>query len=272
MNHRFRLSKASRERIEEFNTQPTSQVVPDGPFECAFRTDIGKVRRANQDTVVQGERLLGVADGMGGHQGGETASAEARDAILAAVEGKTPAEETLREAVQAANSAVLAHARRDQALSGMGTTVTVIWLGDREVYMAHCGDSRCYRLSGGVFRQCSRDHSMVMEMVESGLITKEEAATHPWRNIITRAVGTEENVEVDTAAFPRERGDIWLMCSDGLHGLVREEDMAEILRTTPNLRDAADRLINAALDAGGTDNVTVALLRDNTGASGEGQA
>ena len=236
-------------------------------FSCVGLTDIGLVRKTNQDCLVEAGNLVGVADGMGGHQGGEVASADARDAITAFVAGKTPGPIVLRQGIEEANRAVLAHAKEDPELNGMGTTLTVLWVGETAVYLGHVGDSRCYRWRDGKLERMSEDHSMVMEMVRMGMLTEEQAAVHPMRNVITRAVGVDETVEVDTAAFPRQKGDLWLLCSDGLHGMLDDETIAEILHGAESDREAAEGLMEAALDAGGRDNVTVMLLREERGAA-----
>ena len=246
---------------------------PEGKnFSCVGLSDIGLVRKTNQDCLVEAGNLAGVADGMGGHLGGEVASADARDAVSAFVADKTPGPILLRQAIEEANRAVYEHAKTDEALSGMGTTLTVLWVGETAMYLGHVGDSRCYLWRDGKLQQMSEDHSMVMEMVRLGLITPAEAAVHPMRNVITRAVGVDPTVEVDTAAFPRQKGDLWLICSDGLHGMVEDEGIAEILHSAATDREAAEALVQAALTGGGRDNVTVMLLRDERGPAKEGDA
>ncbi len=246
---------------------------PEKDFSTCGRTHIGLVRSSNQDALIEAGNLVGVADGMGGHQGGETASADARDALIAFAAGKTPDAATLRQGIETANRAVFEHARTDPSLEGMGTTLTALWVGEKEIFLGHVGDSRCYRWRNGVLEQLSRDHSMVAEMAEMGLITPEQAAHHPMRNIITRAIGTQAAVKVDTAVFPRVQGDLYLVCSDGLNSMVEDEDIAEILHSAASDREAAESLVEEALACGGHDNVTVMLLRDERGPGKEaGQA
>ena len=228
-------------------------------------TNVGLVRPSNQDVVIRDGMLAGVADGMGGHKGGEIASAETRDSIVEALRGKTPDIGLLTEAVRNANAAVLSHARNSEELNGMGTTVTLLWLGEDEALIAHVGDSRCYRLKNGELHQMTNDHSMGAELVRAGLLTNEEAASHPMRNVITRAVGTDDVVDVDAISVPRQRGDRWLLCSDGLHGLVADEEIRAILCREADPEKAADALLHAALEAGGRDNVTVVIVDDGEG-------
>lgn len=243
----------------------TEAKADDAPFVVAVRTHIGKVRSSNQDAVIEAGRLVGVADGMGGHQGGETASAGVRDHLIAYLKSASPDPTVLSRAIKAANRRLFIQAQETPSLRGMGTTLSVLWLGDECAYIGHVGDSRVYRMQGEELEQITDDHSYVMEMVRAGLITQEEAATHPMRNVITRAVGTEGGVDVDVKAAVRKPGDIWLICSDGLHGMVKEPQMAELLRNNPP-EQAADLLLQAALDAGGRDNISLVVLLDKEGA------
>ncbi|MGN0747034.1 MAG: Stp1/IreP family PP2C-type Ser/Thr phosphatase [Aristaeellaceae bacterium] len=227
-------------------------------------TDVGRVRSSNQDAIIQGEKLFGVADGMGGHKGGETASAGARDGLLALLEGKAPALDSLREAVKEVNGRLFRQQQGDEKLSGMGTTLTALWFSDHYVYIGHVGDSRAYLLREGKLRQMTSDHSLVAELVRSGVLTPDQAAGHPMRNVITRAVGTEDTVEVDLLVEERRAGDVWLVCSDGLYGMVQDSAMEAIL-TANTPKAAVKLLLDAALAAGGHDNVTVVLLQDKEG-------
>lgn len=228
------------------------------------RTDIGKVRSSNQDALIEAEGLYGVADGMGGHRGGETASAGARDGLIACLSGKTPSESALREAFLAVNRRLFTRQQEDESLSGMGTTLTVMWLDGDSVLIGHVGDSRAYLLRDGALTQVTEDHSVVAEMVREGMITRKQAETHPMRNVITRAVGTEAGVMADVIRQPRRKGDRWLICSDGLYGMVPEEKLAQLLKEKPP-EEAADALLQAALAAGGRDNVSFVILQDGEG-------
>lgn len=229
------------------------------------RTDVGKLRANNQDALVAMEQLWGVADGMGGHKGGEIASASARDGLTRILRGKDPDSKMLRFAVEAVNRRLYLQQKDDASLSGMGTTLTLLWAASKEVYIAQVGDSRAYLLRDGDFQQITQDHSLVQELVNQGVLTPELAAHHPMRNVITRAVGTDEGVEVDLFTKERKLGDIWLLCTDGLSGMVPDEDIARILRTKAP-EAAADALLQTALDNGGRDNVTFVILKDEEGA------
>ena len=170
----------------------------------------------------------------------------------------TPDDSETRE-----GAVVLEHALTNdrKALTGMGTTLSVLWMSDNFVYIGHVGDSRVYLLRDGEFKQMTLDHSLVEQLVREGVLTEEEAQNHPMRNIITRAIGTDESVEVDVVVEERRKGDLWLACSDGLHGLVDDRQMRDALRQYAPEK-AADVLLKAALDAGGRDNVTLVIVHD----------
>ena len=231
-------------------------------FRTTARTDIGLVRRMNQDTVILGGKLMGVADGMGGHRGGETASAGTRDGLLRILEGRMPEEETLRDAISEVNLELWNQQLADESLSGMGTTLTVLWPGESNMLIGHVGDSRCYLMRDGEMRQVTEDHSMVADMVRRGLLSEEQAASHPMRNYITRAVGTEPTIQADIYSVPRQAGDRWLVCSDGLHGLVGKDRLRELMGME-DMEEAADQMIREALDQGGRDNISLVLAEDS---------
>jgi len=233
----------------------------------AARTHIGLVRKANEDSILchEQEGLFAVADGMGGHKGGQTASRGAVSVLTEALKGRKPQASRAEWAVQAANRRLFDMAEQDDELEGMGTTVTLLWAAPEEMILAQVGDSRCYLFRDGKLEQMSHDHSLVEQLLSEGLITPEEAAHHPYRNVITRAVGTAMGVEVDISTFPRKAGDVWLLCSDGLHSMVEKERMAELLKND-DLQAAAQALLDAALAAGGKDNVSLILLKDEEGA------
>lgn len=270
MSRKIRFSKESQSSLNDFFVhrspeQPKSKAeenLPDGIL-SAFRTDVGKVRANNQDAPIVSEklRLYGVADGMGGHKGGEVASTSARDDLLRELEGKTPSVATLSGAIEEVNRQIYHQQEHDDALTGMGTTLSVLWMSDNFVYIGHVGDSRVYLLRDGEFKQMTLDHSLVEQLVREGVLTEEEAQNHPMRNIITRAIGTDESVEVDVVVEERRKGDLWLACSDGLHGLVDDRQMRDALRQYAPEK-AADVLLKAALDAGGRDNVTLVIVHD----------
>jgi len=235
-----------------------------GQFECAWRTDVGRLRRNNQDAVIVGNGLAGVADGMGGHNGGEIASAGLRDGLLRETKDCMPDREKLEEAIRKVNLELWEQQEKDAALTGMGTTLTVLWPTASEMIIAQVGDSRAYLLREGELNQITNDHSMVADMVRKGVLTEEQAACHPMRNYITRAVGTDDTIEPDFIIHDRQKGDCWLICSDGLHGMVKKSDLLEMIHPD-ELEESADRLLKAALDNGGKDNVTLVLLRDDSG-------
>lgn len=270
MSRKIRFSKESQSSLNDFFVhrspeQPKSKEEENLPagILSAFRTDVGKVRANNQDAPIVSEklRLYGVADGMGGHKGGEVASTSARDDLLRELEGKTPSVATLSGAIEEVNRQIYHQQEHDDALTGMGTTLSVLWMSDNFVYIGHVGDSRVYLLRDGEFRQMTLDHSLVEQLVREGVLTEEEAQNHPMRNIITRAIGTDESVEVDVVVEERRKGDLWLACSDGLHGLVDDRQMRDALRQYAPEK-AADVLLKAALDAGGRDNVTLVIVHD----------
>lgn len=264
---KFHLNRKSRERIEGFDSlreqagaEAEKQKAEPLSFAVCGLTDVGKVRRTNQDSLVMEDSLAGVADGMGGHLGGETASSLCRDTLCAFLRGKTPDKETLVQGVNRANAAVFERSESDSSVRGMGTTLCVMWIGKERLYVAHVGDSRCYRFAAGELTQVTKDHSMVMEMVRAGIIKREDAASHPMRNVITRAVGTDPEVDADILDFPLVKDDLWLLCSDGLHGMVSDEDMAAILAGEGDIEEKARKLLDAALEGGGHDNVSVVLV------------
>ena len=221
----------------------------------------GRQRRANEDSFYARTPLFAIADGMGGAQAGEVASGIAVETLGEAGAPHGDAERRLAEIVQEANERIHGASRSDQNLAGMGTTMTVALVGEDEVTIAHVGDSRAYRLRGESFERLTDDHSLVEEYRRMGRLTDEEAEHHPQSSIITRALGPEPNVEVDTRTWPGRAGDVFLLCSDGLTTMLRESIVADTLRSAPSLRDAGERLIDAANDAGGRDNITVILFR-----------
>ena len=222
------------------------------------RTHVGNVRSSNQDSVILGQNLYGVADGMGGHQAGDIASRMTAELLTASLKGLVPRTDTFLEIVRDINARVYARQKEDAALSGMGTTLTALWEADDAVLTAHVGDSRAYLLRGGELRQVTEDHSMVAEMVRQGLITEEEASIHPYRHVITRAIGTDENVEPDILVSEKQAGDRWLICSDGLTNCVTDAEIREHLLRY-DLPEAADRLLLLALENGGNDNITLVI-------------
>lgn len=224
-------------------------------------TDRGQVRRSNEDSYLAAPPLFIVADGMGGARAGEVASQLIVEAFQAGLDRGIDAPARLRRTIERGNTQIHAVALRDPSRAGMGTTVTAALLDDGVVHVAQVGDSRAYLLRDGILRRLTRDHSVVEEMIGRGLITPEEAATHPQRSVITRALGTEAEVDVDTYAVPAETDDVFLLCSDGLTSLVGEPAIARALGDTRDLDAAAQALVASANAAGGEDNITVVLFR-----------
>ena len=233
--------------------------------DAVARTDTGRQRRENEDNAYVRVPLFVVADGMGGAQAGEVASALAveefqRGLIDADAEHPT-AEQRLVERVQAANRRIYETAQVEREHSGMGTTLTAVYVDDSNLTVAHVGDSRAYIFRDGDLTRVTHDHSLVEELMRRGKLTPEQAAEHPQRSIITRALGIEPEVEVDTWTHPGHAGDVVLLCSDGLTSMIDEHLIEEVLRTDTDLQRIAQRLIHEANEAGGRDNITVVLFR-----------
>jgi protein phosphatase len=226
----------------------------------AALTDVGRQRQSNEDSYLEREPLFAVADGMGGARAGEVASRMAVEAFESAEGGDSP-EAQLRGVAREANRRIYEMAQADSEHAGMGTTLTAAMVSGREVAVGHVGDSRLYRLRGGRLERLTEDHSLVEELVRQGRLTPEEAETHPQRSIITRALGPEPDVDVETFTDRGRDGDVYLICSDGLSGMVSEEDMAAILADSKSLKEAAYRLVDSANQNGGKDNITVVLFR-----------
>jgi PPM family protein phosphatase len=221
-------------------------------------TDKGQVRDGNEDGYVVDRRLqlFAVADGMGGHRAGEVASATALEALRAAIASGTG----LGDAITSANTAVHEKSSSDRELSGMGTTLTAIMPDGHGILVGHVGDSRAYLLRDGELRQLTTDHSLVEELVRDGRLTEQEAAVHPQRSIITRALGVENDVEVDVYSVPLVAGDRLLICSDGLTTMLHADDIAGLLRRESDPTRAANLLVDAANAAGGEDNITTIVI------------
>lgn len=240
-------------------------------MESAIQTHIGCVRQTNEDAGriqnYDGWTLAIVADGMGGHQAGEVASqmavASICDSMQIIHDGMTPDElqRTLREAIQAANQKVLAYAEGHPECRGMGTTIVAALMNAQLGVLAHIGDSRIYRYSNGVLQQITSDHTLVNELLRTHQITQDEAANHPRRNVLTRALGTDQTVKADFSILHWDTGDMLLLCSDGLSGKISGEMIADTLEEG-SLTQMAETLISHALEAGGEDNITVILLRN----------
>jgi serine/threonine protein phosphatase PrpC len=245
-----------------------------GKLRIAGATDVGRVRRINQDAYGyfpdedRGEVLLVVADGLGGHRGGEVASLMAVEALGARIrDGNDDPGRRLKSAIDGANQEILEVAREDRDLEGMGTTIVCLLLVDnRPAVVAHVGDSRLYRLRGEAFTAITEDHSLVATLLREGVLNEEEAKRDPRRNQILRALGVRDEIEVEVADIRPVAGDRYLLCSDGLHGLVDDDETKRLLAVDDDPAEAAGNLIAAANSAGGNDNITclIVSLPDST--------
>ncbi|HUB20494.1 MAG TPA: Stp1/IreP family PP2C-type Ser/Thr phosphatase [Acidobacteriaceae bacterium] len=233
---------------------------------AAARTSQGRVRSGNEDAFgYQPEHgIYIVCDGMGGAAGGEVASRMTVDIVLqrmGAADGAGSGRDRLHAAIAEANHAVLERAEREPGLYGMGTTLVALLLADGPARIVHAGDSRCYLLRAGRLEQLTQDHSLVDEQIRLGTMTAEEAARSPFRSVITRAIGTQPTVSEDAVELDVEKGDLFLLCSDGLTREVDEERIARILSADDDLEQSAQTLVDAANEAGGRDNVTCLLVQ-----------
>jgi serine/threonine protein phosphatase PrpC len=235
--------------------------------EHAGRTDVGRQRSANEDDFVLAPPFFAVADGMGGAKAGEVASAMATEGFEGESDSGEPAEVQLARILREANRRIYDLAVADESRRGMGTTLTAAKVTGDDVSLGHVGDSRAYRMRDGELEQLTKDHSLVAELERSGQITAEAAEHHPQRSIITRALGPEPDVEVDTYTLAGREGDLFLLCSDGLTSMISDEEVESIMRSADSLDAAAGALVRAANQSGGKDNITVVLFR--LGAAGE---
>jgi protein phosphatase len=222
------------------------------------KSDIGRARERNEDSFIIRAPLFAVADGMGGHRGGDVASAMALETLQEVDAGSQPG--ALIEKVKLANGRVLERGEADRDLQGMGTTLTAVLADGDKAHLVHIGDSRAYLLREGEFRQVTRDHTLVQRMVDEGRLTRDEADHHPQRSILTRALGVEAEAEPDPITLDLLPGDRLMLCTDGLTGMVDEERIREVLESERDPQQACDRLIDEANAAGGEDNITVIVL------------
>ena len=235
------------------------------------KTDPGRARENNEDSVAYDEntRLAVLADGMGGYNAGEIASGMATAFIKSEMArwlteaGSHAKPKEVRRAVEIcvenANRSIYNAANSNAQYSGMGTTLVVAAFQGDKVLMGHIGDSRCYRLRGGNFQQITKDHSLLQEQIDAGLLTEEQAATSSYKNLVTRALGVDDAVALDLNEHDVEVGDLYLMCSDGLSDMVEDAEIAEILGAAQSLEEIADKLVATANDHGGRDNISVLL-------------
>ena len=245
-------------------------------LQLSIATDVGRKRTGNEDAVLalmppdapeSVDAVFAVADGMGGHEAGEVASAIVVRTLVEKfgpgspfhAGGAPPGAEDLRRAVQEANATIVSEAQGDK--QGMGTTATAGIIEGSRLHIAHVGDSRAYMLRGGRLYMITQDHSWVAEQVRAGALKPEEAETHPRRNLLTRALGASGQIEVDAQTIPLEQDDLILLCSDGLHGVVPDQKLREELLRTPDLQAVCDHLVAEANRMGGPDNITVLVAR-----------
>lgn len=231
-------------------------------------TSVGKIRAVNEDSYFVSEIGSGgavlaiVADGMGGHNAGEIASAEAVNTLKSSI---TTADNTTKDvlltAIQCANNAIYKMSKQTPSMHGMGTTITACVISENTVTAAQVGDSRLYLIKDNEITQITKDHSLVEMLIESGSITKEDAKTHPQKNVITRALGTNNSVEADVYEFKVGEDDVLLLCSDGLVNMVEDEKILSMITECHDFENLADKLIAEAEDAGGHDNITVVLIK-----------
>lgn len=231
-------------------------------------TSIGKIRAVNEDSFFvseignSGALLAVVADGMGGHNAGEVASAETVNTLKdSIVETDIPTKKLLLQAIDCANNSVYKMSKQTPTLHGMGTTVTACVIENDKVTAAQVGDSRLYLIRDGKITQITKDHSLVEMLLESGEITKEDAKHHPQKNVITRAIGINNSVETDIYEFLLKKEDILLLCSDGLVNMVEDEKILSIITSSEDFSALSDALVKEAEAAGGHDNITVVLIK-----------
>lgn len=230
-------------------------------------SDTGRRRRHNEDSYICKPPLFAVADGMGGAQAGEVASGLAAGVLGEADADTGGGEERIATLIQEANRRVFQRSSEDAATSGMGTTMTVALVDSATgtISLGHVGDSRAYRVRGGKLEQLTDDHSLVGELTRSGKLSAEEAVTHPQRSVITRALGTEPDVDVDTFTVEAEPDDVYLLCSDGLTDMISDDEILTVVAGSDDLEDAARGLVDAANAGGGEDNITVVLFQIDGG-------
>jgi serine/threonine protein phosphatase PrpC len=258
---------------ESATAEPSAVLMPRLGVQAVLRTDVGLVRSENQDFGTYttpreenhshpGGRLLVVADGMGGHRGGATASRLAGETVKAQYLGSETYDiaQALREALTRANARIFTEAQANPDLRGMGTTTSALVVKNNQAWFAHVGDSRIYLVRGDEIRQITEDHSLVASMVREGLLTPKEAETHPRRNVLQRSMGVSEDVEIDVSGpFGIQQNDVFVLCSDGLHGLVKEPEIKQIAGLP--IDQAATEYVRLALARGAPDNVTVIVAK-----------
>jgi serine/threonine protein phosphatase PrpC len=231
-------------------------------------SDIGRVRERNEDAYLVHEPLFAVADGMGGHRGGNVASLLTIETLESFRMPEQGAAKALVEDIKKANLRVMERGESDRDLRGMGTTITAMVAEDAKAHVAHVGDSRAYLFRSGTLLQLTEDHTLVQRMVREGKISQEEAGHHPQRSILTRALGVEDGIDVDELTLDLHAGDRIVLCTDGLTSMVEDESILQILQEERDPQAAADRMVHEANDAGGEDNITVIVMDFQEGGDG----
>lgn len=231
----------------------------------------GNVRQNNEDSIYSSRSrdLFIIADGMGGHTAGEIASKTAVKKVKHFIKTKAENYEKIQDgflgiisdAIDYGNNAIFSAAQKDESLKGMGTTLITAFLDDNKIYIGHVGDSRAYIINDTSINQITSDHSLAEELYRNGSITREEALNHPQKNIITRAMGCNSSVKADLYTAEIWEGETLLLCTDGLSNMVSNDDICKIVKETQNMNECANKLVNAAIQAGGTDNISVIVIR-----------
>lgn len=241
-------------------------------------TDVGKIRKNNEDSFFvkaydDNHMLAIVADGMGGYKGGKKASSIAVETISSCVENLLPdilsyterkLKQTLIKAIKAANKAIYENASNSKELSGMGTTIVVCFISDNKLYALNAGDSRLYIINNSI-TQVTKDHSFVGELVELGVISQQQAQHHPQKNVITRALGTEADIDIDIYTQKLSNNDSVLLCTDGLTNMLDDETIITVINSRDDISDATKTLVDEAKKSGGSDNITVVMIRPEHG-------
>lgn len=227
-------------------------------------TDVGLVRKNNEDAVYYNmeKQIFLVADGMGGCAAGEVASSLAVETVLHVISSSqaTNPGELLRAAFYQANDRIFQMAQKDPGFHGMGTTLTALWIVDDRAFVVHVGDSRAYLIRKENITGLTKDHSLVGELMREGGLTEEQAMTHPQKNILTRALGSESLVQVDIKEIEIQKQDYFLLCTDGMSNLVSSEEMAGVIKNSREIKDALEKLLALALERGGYDNISAILV------------
>jgi protein phosphatase len=242
-------------------------------LDIGVKTDAGKIRDNNQDAYYlssdKSKPLFIIADGMGGHKAGEIASKLAIDTISQNFNNfldinplnEEDIKNNIFKSFSEANVKIYRKALKEEECSGMGTTVTLAYISDKNLYIGHVGDSRAYTFNNGSLSQITEDHSLVEELIKNGSISKEEAKTHPQRNIITRAVGTSEEIDVDILVLPKDAVEVLLLCTDGLNSMLDDDEIEWILSNSENMQIACEDLVKHSNEKGGYDNITALALK-----------